>query len=223
MDSFSFSTFNESPYLNFLFSNVFNAGFVALVIVLALTLLHRYTNNNLFRINYKLLKISITLICLTYGAGVILVTDSNEAVPTTLEPATTSLLQFFPRLAAMPMTLHLLQAILVSICLICLAVNTGCTFHTDELDARKDRDNAQKERDEAKIKANKASKRIKKLQAKINDLKTENAGLHAGYLYILGNSEVSQKVQDEFSQRIQEAKKSEAASCQQKDKAKKNL
>ena len=211
MDSFSFSAFNESPYLNFLFSNVFNAGFVALVIVFALILLHRYTNNNLFRINYRLLKISITLICLAYSAGVIIVTDSNEAVPTTLEPATTSMLQFFPRLAEMPLTLHLLLAILVSICLICLAVNTGCTFHDNEIDARKDRDTAQKERNEARNAAYRASQKIKKLQAKID-------GLHAGYLYITGNSEVSKKIKDEFSRRIQKAK---AAACQQKNKPKK--
>lgn len=221
MASFSFSAFNESPYWNFLLANVFNAGFIALVIVIALILIHRYTNNDLFRINYRLLKISTALICLAYSAGVIIGTESNQALPTTLEPATTSMLQFFPRLTEMPLTLHLLMVILVSICLLCLSVNTGFTFHDGQVDARKDRDKAQKERDEAKRAANKALQKAKALQATIDDLKTKNDGLYAGYLFIIGNSEVSKKVKDEFSRRIQEAKKARTAACQQKNKSKK--
>lgn len=203
------------PLADYSLTTINNALLLANILLIVNFLIKRWTTCGLVKYNCTPLTIALILICLTSAAALIINAAVTDQLPEQsefpLDPLD-SLLQFFPSLADLPGFVRLtLEATLFS----CLCIPPICTA----LHFYNDRNTARQHRNEAQQKLKEAHNETYEEQQKNNKLKAKNAGLHAGYLFITNNPNVPKKVQKEFSQRIQEAKK--ACREQQKQQQKK--
>lgn len=164
---------------------------LANILLLVLLLIkRRLPTDSLFHANFLPMAITIILVCLALGIGVIIFATVTDTIPASQETLQDSVVKFFPRLAAMPQWLQLSVEFVGFLCLLITPVWTCRHVLKGQTEAREHRNTAQR--------------KLKQANIAIYELKAKNAGLYKGYLYILRNNEVPESVKEEFSRQIRE-------------------